>query len=457
MAEARQDPHPHGRRGHARAPKQALLAGVRHTEQLLDDSIEREKEKNDFLDGVPAIVEAMRSGQIECRVYRRTSSTPRPTSPTPDTRWSAPRRWSAPATSPIPGLTDNIELNVQMRREVELLQEWYERHWDEAEDITPRSSSVIERHIREYTPFEVYAKALQEFFRGHELTAGEWENTESEVYAKLDQYQKEGYQALMKIARQLRRRVPLRRRRSGQDLRRPDADRAARRARAQARGAVRPQGGPQGGLGAAPAGGTCRTSGAEPATSATWPSSTTPTCCAGGEYPERLERIREMADAIVIDEAHHFRNPGVRAEEEEERRSRYWQLFDICAGKQVFMLTATPVNNRLLDLQHMIELFSQQDPGHFKAAPLGIHSLPGLLPQAREGAGAVARPGRPGGSTATSRSTRPSSSRVLAGDELFRELVVQRSRAYVQESQKKHGGPKTIFPKRETHRSSTTR
>ena len=82
----------------------------------------------------------------------------------------------------------------------------------------------------------------------------------------------------------------------------------------------------------------------------------------GGEFPARLERIREMADAIVIDEAHHFRNPGVRAEEEEERRSRYWQLFDICAGKQVYMLTATPVNNRLLDLQHMIELFSQQDP-----------------------------------------------------------------------------------------------
>ena len=24
-------------------------------------------------------------------------------------------------------------------------------------------------------PFEVYAKALQEFFRGHEMTVGEWE------------------------------------------------------------------------------------------------------------------------------------------------------------------------------------------------------------------------------------------------------------------------------------------
>ena len=35
----------------------------RHTEQLLDESIEREKEKNDFLHGVPAIVEAMQKRQ----------------------------------------------------------------------------------------------------------------------------------------------------------------------------------------------------------------------------------------------------------------------------------------------------------------------------------------------------------------------------------------------------------
>lgn len=32
--------------------------------------------------------------------------------------------------------------------------------------------------------------------------------------------------------------------------------------------------------------------------------------------------------------------------------SHYWALFDICAGKDIYLLTATPVNNRLLDLQH---------------------------------------------------------------------------------------------------------
>ena len=105
-----------------------------------------------------------------------------------------------------PGLTENIELNVQIGgTPVAVLQEWYEQHWNDAEDVTPQILRVIERHIREYTPFEVYAKSLQEFFRGHEMTAGEWETAGAEdggshVYPLLDLYQKQGYQALMKIA-----------------------------------------------------------------------------------------------------------------------------------------------------------------------------------------------------------------------------------------------------------------
>src|SRR5690606_5576989 len=46
-------------------------------------------------------------------------------------------------------------------------------------------------------------------------------------------------------------------------------------------------------------------------------------------------------------------------------------------NKTLFLLTATPVNNRLRDLQHMIELFSRRQADYFKDAPLGIHSLPG--------------------------------------------------------------------------------
>ena len=34
------------------------------------------------------------------------------------------------------------------------------------------------------------------------MTAGEWEKSTSKVYPELDQYQKEGYQAFFKIAKQ---------------------------------------------------------------------------------------------------------------------------------------------------------------------------------------------------------------------------------------------------------------
>ena len=48
--------------------KRALLAGIEAAKQALDASIEKEKEGNDFLTGVPAIVDALRKKQIECRI-----------------------------------------------------------------------------------------------------------------------------------------------------------------------------------------------------------------------------------------------------------------------------------------------------------------------------------------------------------------------------------------------------
>src|SRR5437867_11168679 len=50
--------------------RQELLAAVTNQAIVaLDRSLEEEKEKNPFLAGVPAVVEALRSQQIECRVY----------------------------------------------------------------------------------------------------------------------------------------------------------------------------------------------------------------------------------------------------------------------------------------------------------------------------------------------------------------------------------------------------
>ena len=48
--------------------KQAFAQGLQKVTEHLDQSIETEKKQNDFLQGVPAIVEAIRSGKIVCRV-----------------------------------------------------------------------------------------------------------------------------------------------------------------------------------------------------------------------------------------------------------------------------------------------------------------------------------------------------------------------------------------------------
>src|SRR5437870_4661490 len=52
--------------------RQALLEGLRErTKAILDTSIEQEKEPNDFLAGVPAILDGIRAGKIECKVYAK--------------------------------------------------------------------------------------------------------------------------------------------------------------------------------------------------------------------------------------------------------------------------------------------------------------------------------------------------------------------------------------------------
>ena len=37
----------------------------------------------------------------------------------------------------LPGITENVERNVQIKHEIETLQDWFEEHWNEAEDVTP--------------------------------------------------------------------------------------------------------------------------------------------------------------------------------------------------------------------------------------------------------------------------------------------------------------------------------
>lgn len=416
--------------------KKALLAGTDILKQALDKSIEQEKDGNDFLKGVPAIVAALGSGQIECRVYNKDKFhakayiTHSKLSVIPSTALVGSSNFS------YPGLTDNVELNVQIRNEVEALQEWYERHWNEAEDLTSEILKLIERHTAEYKPFDVYAKSLQEFFRGHEMTADEWEKHQSRIYPVLAPYQKESYHGLLKSAEKyngafLCDGVGLGKTFVGMML----IERLVLHDRLNVALFV-----------------------PKAAREPVWVMTLKQylphifgkysklevfnhTDLMRGKLKEDLESVRERADVIIIDEAHHFRNTGVKGKDEEERKSHYWRMFDLTEGKKVFMLTATPINNRITDLQHMIELFTHRKADYFKDTVLGIHSLPGHFRKVEKDLEKQLQ-----GSSQVIETNLVEAEKVLSNDTLFQELVQQHSRAYVKKSLAQSGDGKVLFP-----------
>jgi len=420
--------------------RNTLLDGVKRVQATLDESIEAEKEKNDFLTGVPAIVDAIRNHQIECRIYAKNKFHAKAYITHAKSAVVGPSALVGSSNLTFPGLTQNVELNVQLRREVDLLQEWYERHWIEAEDVTAAILKVIERHTRLYDPFDVYIRAMSDFFSRHEPTANEWEANQSKIYGLLDQYQREGYKALMDIARVHRgallcdgvglgktfvgmmlieRLVEYERQRVVLFV--PKAARVAVWETALKQYLPHLQGDFSNFV------------------------LLNHTDLGRASEEERVNRIAEMADVVIIDEAHHFRNPGIKGEGA-RRPSRYRRMLDLAAGKQMFMLTATPVNNRLIDLQHMIELFSQRQADYFKVT-LGIQSLPGHFRKMEKDLEQKVL-----GTTATDaelETDEVEAEQVLAGDTLFKALVVQRSRAYVVESQKLQGATSAVFPTRE--------
>lgn len=421
--------------------RQALLEGLRsRITQTLDASAEDEKEKNDFLAGAPSIVNALRKGQIECRVYgkRKFHAKAYITHPRVAVIGSVALVGSSNFT--LPGLTQNIELNIQVKGsgDVAQLQAWFELHWEQGEDITPDVIRVIERHIAEYTPFQIYAKALQELFKSHELPASVWEQTQSRMYPHLDLYQKEAYHSLLKISRQHRGALLC----DGVGLGKTFVGLLLIERMIYDRKKV---------VLIVPKSGRI----------AVWERNLRKylphlfkgfsnlrifnhtDLMRGGEFPEEIERMKEQADVVIIDEAHHFRNRGLASTDEGEIRSRYWQLYGLAENKTVFLLTATPVNNHLTDFQHLIEIFSRvQKPDAFSTT-LGIHALPTYFQKLeKQLLQIVSNRGMGELFDYSQTEIEP----LLFEDKLFRELVVQRSRAYVTLSQKQMGSSVALFP-----------
>lgn len=81
-----------------------------------------------------------------------------------------------------------------------------------------------------------------------------------------------------------------------------------------------------------------------------------------------------VLDLIVVDEAHAFRNPNTR---------RYRELARLCRGARIVLLTATPVNNTVLDLYALLRLFA----GNGAFCDLGVRDLRSLFRAAAHSGG----------------------------------------------------------------------
>lgn len=403
----------------------------------LDKSIEDEKDKNEFLLGLPAVLMALKSRKIECRVFDKNKFHAKAfiTYFREDYHKQFPPSMNVPAGYALvgssnftgAGLTRNIELDVQVASGVEILQEWFDDHWNEAADITEAVLTTLETHCREYSPYDVYLKSMYDYFKNHEQTASDWEKDESQVYGELSQYQRDGYNTLLKIAEKYRGAflcdgVGLGKTYVGMML-------IERLLVKEHRNVVL----------IVPA--ATRLPVWEVAISRYMPD------ILEGFLPFKIinhsdillpknenlmKQIAYQADCIVIDEAHHFRN---------RTSGRYRKLFEIIGTgrqKQLFMLTATPINNSFLDLQHLIELFTQGDDNFFAIPPLGIHSLKGRIRTMESQLDKIALNGE----------APLEAEAILKGDALVKELVVQRSRTFVKKSLSASEGAEVLFPNR---------
>jgi len=414
------------------------------------DSLEAGTTLDPFLHGVPATVEALRANQIECRVYDRDKFHAKAYITHAKLEVVGSQALVGSSNFTALGLTKNVELNIQVQsaREVAELQEWFEEYWEEATDVTAAIIETVSRHIRLYTPFDfvvlgvlilagLVALIIIEPYRLQRVTSfvnpfDDPFNTGYQLSQALIAFGRGEWfgVGLGKTRRPLIRSERLRVRRLRQ------------RHGSQCIGDAGPEAQLEQGRGAEDTEGL---GGSADFSNLAVFSHTD--LNRRGDFPDRFRRIAELADAVIIDEAHHFRNRGTEGNEEEGKApSRYHRLYELLDDsirpKAVFMLTATPINNRLSDLRHMIELFSRGDEAHF-ARTLGVNNLRGHFNNMEK-----ALREKVGHDVTDVAEVITEAQDILVKDPIFNELVVQRSRAYARESQIRQRGAAAVFPDR---------
>jgi superfamily II DNA or RNA helicase len=396
----------------------------------LDTSITMERQTGDaFLTGAEAVVDGIRSKKIEIRVYRPKKFHAKAYITKSRLKVVGSAALVGSSNFTRPGLTQNVELNVKFQGpEVAELQEWYEEHWEQATPVEPDLLAVLDHNVREFTPYEVYAKAL------HALTANaapddqSWEETESVIYPMLAPYQREAFHSLIEMSKQwngglLTDGVGLGKTFVGLMLTEYFAVRKRKNVLIMA---------------------------TKTGQDAVWNPEIAERLpdLYGGQFSnvivkahtdlstksgaKEIEHLAKRADVVIIDEAHNFRNHGKGKTDENPWGSRWWRMHDICQGKTVFLLTATPINNTFFDLVHQVELFTGEGAdSHF--ASIGVNSLRKYIVELE----------KPFKEEIPDHAAIDS---LMAEDKLLQSIIHQNSRRYAIDSAKAAGDGSVIFP-----------
>ncbi len=420
-----------------RTTRRELLAGFSRGNE---EAMEAQKASDDSLTGIAAVRAALASKQIEVGVYTRSRFHAKcyifGTQP------PNPVDFAIIGSSNFtrPGLNTNVELNLLTTDQVHIkeLAKWFADMWKDAagELLNDEAIALIERHTREFTPFEVYAKALFEFFAGRQKTSDNWERTESAVYPRLSKYQQDGYHTALRMADDWGGALVC----DGVGLGKTYIGLMLLERLVHDKNRV---------LLIVP----------KSAEVSVWlrhvqPTPTNPDPLLKHLHrsvfgqlfrvkrhtdfgrpdtisEEELQELERDTDAIIVDEAHHFRTPSAH-------RSRL--LKRIAKGKKVFLLTATPINNKLLDLYELISYFAP-DKDHFRR--IAVQDFRKLFSGPDRQFEEAIRLG--------DWRDLKEVDKFLSEQPLFRQVLIQRSRRYVKESEQgRENAP--VFPERQRPR-----
>ena len=132
-----------------------------------------------------------------------------------------------------------------------------------------------------------------------------------------------------------------------------------------------------------------------------------------GKLDSIAEKGTDKYSYIFIDEAHRFRNSNTES---------FTNLHQICRGKKVILISATPINNYTSDIEHQLYLFQSKQGGTIN----GIKNLEGFFSGLRNKIKKFEK-----GSSEYTAQVRANSEVIR--DKLLREVMIRRTRSEIEQ------------------------